>query len=205
MTRKNQLLKPPCAACSWTIFFAYLGVFAQAVWTIAFITDEARRTEHLKRVTSQMSLIYATESFAALKLGWCAMDGWTCMDVLIHHVPSIVAIFLGVALNLPGQWWLVAWIGCLTSLNEGLFIVISLGAQGWVAKGRRLYGFTIVTMLMLAESYSYIIQMMKYFQAGILGESFYFALATQPALGAIYYHADLSRLYIRRWKRTRTL
>jgi len=201
MARTGVLPRPPYPVISWCVLIAYTVIFAEALWMLTFLHEDVRRANHAQSVTCQMCVIYAVESVFALGPGWCAMEGWTCKNVLVHHGPYILAVCLGVLLGLYDRWWLVAWITCFTACNEGLLIVIALGAPEWVAKLRRIYGFTVILLLLLAECHSYLRAMSDYYAAGIFGDAFVAAVATQMVLGAMYYHYLLLGMYIRRWKK----
>ena len=99
----------------------------------------------------------------------------------------------------------------LTAANEALLIVEALEAPAWVGKARRLYGFSIILTLFLVEFGCYSAALLRAvaavqqpsfrlsqtFVCGVLGDAI--------VLGAVYYHGDLLRMYVRRWIRKKTI
>eukprot|EP00434_Breviolum_minutum_P044356 symbB.v1.2.039607.t2/scaffold6679.1/size16227/3 len=81
--------------------------------------------------------------------------GWTCSELIAHHVPYTFTVMLCFALNQQYKWTLPLMVVLLTPLNEGLFIINSLGAPGWVSKVRRFYGFLVIVFLILSEIHTW--------------------------------------------------
>jgi len=201
--KRDPLPKPPgpWAWLSWLILVAYTIIFFEGLWVSQLAPSE--RGPALKRKLPHLCFVYALESALALGPGWCAMDGWTCGQVMQHHLPYIVAVTIAISLDLLGDWSIMATITLLTAANEGVLILIAMGAPEWIAKLRRLYGFSIVALLLAAELGGFASHMAEYWHRG--REALLPALATQLMLGAIAYHGKLLRLYVRRWKKMKAL
>ncbi|CAE7373165.1 unnamed protein product [Symbiodinium natans] len=196
-------LQPPSHAwISWCILFAYLAVFFEGV---ALLVNDHYGPEILPRVSAaqfHLCSIYVLEVAIALGPGWCAMSpGWTSGELIAHHVPYTFTVMLCFALNQQHKWTLPLVVVLLTPLNEGLFIANSLGAPGWVAKVRRLYGFSVIVLLIGSEIRTW----MKVMQQHWADSALLMLLLDQLVLPAIYYHFKLLCMYVRRWRKTRSL
>lgn len=178
-------------------------VFIEGLY-VTFFSADGERARLLGSALPRLCLVYALEALLALGPGWCAMDGWTCREVLDHHVPYIVAVAIAKSAGLLAPWSATCCLTLLTSANEACLVLVALGAPEWLAKARRLYGFAIVLALAVSELAGYFARMVEYWRAG-LKDALVPALCTQPMLGAMAYHLDLLRLYFRRWQKTKTL
>ncbi|CAK9082689.1 unnamed protein product [Durusdinium trenchii] len=138
-------LQPPSHTwISWGVLFAYLAVFVEGVALLAG-NHGPEILPRLGAAQFHLCSIYVLEVAIALGPGWCAMSpGWTCGELIAHHVPYTFTVMLCFALNQQHKWILPLVVVLLTPLNEGLFIINSLGAPGWVSKVRRFYGFLII-------------------------------------------------------------
>ena len=224
---KNKLTQ----ASRWLslcVLSAYFFVFAEAIvvisgpvstltMTLTLTLDQAER-DFLIRVVHHLSAVYLLELALAAFAGVCTMaGGWTRLELLLHHGPYIVAVMM--VIHAPGQydpnrvehWWPAMATSLLTAANEALLIVEALEAPAWVGKARRLYGFSIILSLFLVEFGCYTASVLRAvavvqhasfhlsqkFVYGVLGDAI--------VLGAIYYHGDLLRMYVRRWMRKKTI
>eukprot|EP00931_Biecheleriopsis_adriatica_P117989 TRINITY_DN93459_c0_g1_i1.p1 TRINITY_DN93459_c0_g1~~TRINITY_DN93459_c0_g1_i1.p1 ORF type:complete len:256 (+),score=52.57 TRINITY_DN93459_c0_g1_i1:107-769(+) len=197
-------LQPPSHGwISWCILFAYLSVFIEGAMLMT--SADFGSMESISRLgTAQFHLcsIYVLEVAIALGPGWCAMSpGWTSAELMAHHVPYTFVVMVCFALNQQRRWMLPLTVVLLTSLNEGLFIVNSLGSPGWVAKARRAFGFSIIVALITTE----VITWWKMVRQHWADNSMFLLLLDQLVFPAIFYHFNLICMYIKRWKRTRSL
>ena len=195
-------LQPPSHAwISWCILLAYLAVFVEGVALLA----GSYGPEVLPRLSAaqfHLCSIYVLEVAIALGPGWCAMSpGWTCSELIAHHVPYTFTVMLCFALNQQYKWTLPLMVVLLTPLNEGLFIINSLGAPGWVSKVRRFYGFLVIVFLILSEIHTW----MKVMQQHWADNALVMLMLDQLVFPAIYYHFNLLVMYLKRWKKTRSL
>lgn len=131
--KRDPLPKPPgpWAWLSWLILVAYTIIFFEGLWVSQLVPSE--RGPALKRKLPHLCFVYALESALALGPGWCAMDGWTCGQVMQHHLPYIAAVTIAISLDLLGDWSTMATITLLTAANEGVLILIAMGAPEWIA------------------------------------------------------------------------
>mmetsp|Transcript_135670 Transcript_135670/g.377888 ORF Transcript_135670/g.377888 Transcript_135670/m.377888 type:complete len:211 (-) Transcript_135670:163-795(-) len=200
-----ELKPPPCTWISWGILLAYIAVFVEGlVLNVLHRTNGAIDMAGLGLAIFNLCSIYVIESVMAVGPGWCAMSpGWTCTELLQHHVPFVLAqalcFFGGHAVRWSGPMYLVI----LTALNEALFIVTSLGGPDWLPRLRRLFGFCIVFALMCSECRAMAMAMAVHWLRG--REAVGNAAADAVVSAAIYYHANLVRFYIKRWRKTRAL
>eukprot|EP00927_Polykrikos_kofoidii_P020008 TRINITY_DN19414_c0_g1_i1.p1 TRINITY_DN19414_c0_g1~~TRINITY_DN19414_c0_g1_i1.p1 ORF type:complete len:237 (-),score=45.65 TRINITY_DN19414_c0_g1_i1:137-802(-) len=192
--RSEFLPPPPWRGVSWVVMFAYLWTFVEALDVSSRSLDFSR----LATTTYHLCGIYAAEVILAIGPGCCAMKGWTRGDVLVHHAPYLVVVTAGFATGTWKDWTLALRISLLTSANEGLLVAIALGAPAWIAKMRRIYGFTIVACLLIAEILNYVVFLS---QATDTTE----ILLSQCILPAAWYHGNLMQAYIERWKRTKSI
>jgi len=199
-------LEPPSHSwISWCILLAYLAVFAEGV--ALFCRSDYSDDFFTRMGYAQFHLctIYVLEVAMALGPGWCAMSpGWTCGELMAHHVPYTIAIILCFGLGQQIKWALVLQVVLLTPLNEGLFIVNSLGAPGWVSKVRRVFGFGVIVALMIAEIIAWGRSLRIRLSIGTQHEMT-LVFVELIVLPAVYYHFNLICMYVKRWRKTRSL
>lgn len=205
-SQRKPLQRPPHVWISWLVMAAYAAIFVQSV--ALFLGDAVNGvwTRQVFRVVHQMWGIYAFETLLAVGPGWCSMSGWTALDVIIHHVPYIAATALAEGMKYTSPWIDAFAISTLTALNEGLLVAISFGVPHWVAKTRRLYGFTIIILLAFYELKSWFLKMLYHWHAGMHNINFlYFLVIDQIVLAGFAYHVSLIKLYIHGWRKRGTL
>lgn len=197
--------KPPYAWMMWAMMLAYFAVFAEAVrmcfhpggLSLPLSQDGAPLTG-----TWYLTWIYGIEALLAVGPGWCAMPGWSRTDVLIHHVPYMMAIFLADYFRCSERWSAPMAISIFTAANEGMFVAHALGAPEWLSKARRLFGFSIVLALLCTETWAYLNVLSFHWTRGSRPIE---ALPEQLVLPAIWYHSSLLLMYIKRWTKKRCL
>jgi len=210
-----ELAAPPHPIISWGILCLYAVVAIEGAmlclgypWQTAFSVEEyfagADTFASVKAAQTHLCGIYVLESLLALGPGWCAMSpGWTLFELLIHHVPYVGAVLIAFSGSHAERWTAPMAVVMLTPANEGMFIAAQLGAPDWVAKFRRLFGFTGISLLWMCETWTLFRNLAIHWRNG--WPAAISAVLDQIAWGGIYYHALLLRLYIRRWKKTRSL
>lgn len=209
-----ELPPPPHVAITWIVFGLYVAVAIEGgvlcwkyPWHSAFSVEDffpgASTFEAVKAAQMHICGIYLIESLLAIGPGWCAMSpGWTLFELLVHHVPYVSAV--AVAFCGPVERWTAPMaVVMLTPANEGMFIAQCLGAPAGLAKFRRLFGFSVVSLLFIVETWTIFRNLGIHWKIG--GPAAIDAVLDQIAWGGIYYHALLLRLYIKRWMRTRSL
>jgi len=160
--------------------------------------------DRVRTAQFHLCLIYAVELAMALGPCWCAMSpGWTQFDLLIHHAPYVGAVSLCFFGGHAQRWTAPMVMVLLTPSNEGMFIATALGAPDWINKFRRVFGFCGITALWCTESWIMLRNHIVHYQIG--RDAMWPTLIDQICWGGIYYHFLLLRMYIRRWKKTRTL
>ena len=130
---------------------------------------------------------------------------WTVGELLFHHMPFAVTVFLAFWLLEDDQlsyWIRPLAISLLTALNEASLIGVSLGAPKWVVKARRLYGFGIVLFLAFAE----LVGIVQATWAAVLQgkASPPLLLITALVTCAFGYHIDLLARYISSWRKPKS-
>jgi len=213
--QRVELAAPPHPAISWVILVLYAIVaiegatlVARYPWQTAFSIQNFYAGDDIftatKSAQTHLCGIYVLESLLALGPGWCAMSpGWTLFDLLIHHVPYVCAVSIAFSGAHAERWTAPMAVVMLTPANEGMFIAAQLGAPDGLQKFRRLFGFTGVSLLWFCETLTLFRNLAIHYSVG--RPAIISALLDQIAWGGIYYHALLLHLYIRRWKKTRTL
>jgi hypothetical protein len=194
---RGELPAPPFRLMSWAIMFAYFATMLEAI----VLCSKELDADALFRTTYHLCGIYTAEVIMAVGPGWCAMKGWRCSDVLVHHVPYLTAIALGMSTGCWERWTVALRASLLTAANEGMLVAVALGAPDWFSKVRRLYGFGIVAFLVVIETWNYMTVMFEHYMNG----SRLAALPDQWILPAVYYHVVLIKAYIRRWKKTKCI
>lgn len=214
---RQELPPPPLAWISWAVLFAYVSVGIEgAVAICRFPWHTAVSVEHfypgdeaflaVQSGQLHLCLVYAFEALMALGPGYCAMSpGWTKFELFVHHVPYIAAVGLAYFCGHSSRWTAPLCCVLLTPANEGLFIAQSLGAPDWLAKARRLYGFMGISILFSCETMTVFRNMFLHHQAGWTSMSIKNCLIDQICWGGISYHFMLLQLYIKRWRKTRSL
>jgi len=214
---RKELPSPPYVWISWLILAAYFFVAIEgALACVSYPWHKATSaSEHFpgdevygKVVSAQLHLciLYLVESALAAGPGWCAMaPGWTRSELLAHHVPYVAAVAIAFLFGCAPRWVAPMCAVLLTPVNEGLFIVQSLGGPEWLAKVRRVYGFCVVAFVLSCETMVILRNTWMHWRG-----DWTWAVAIQTSLdqiawGATHYHLKLLRLYIRRWKKTRSL
>mmetsp|Transcript_77401 Transcript_77401/g.146013 ORF Transcript_77401/g.146013 Transcript_77401/m.146013 type:complete len:226 (+) Transcript_77401:108-785(+) len=204
-SERRLLQSPPHAWISWLVMAAYVAIFVQSV--ILYLGDAVNGvwTRQVYGVVHQMWGIYAFEVVLAVGPGWCCMSGWAALDVIIHHVPYIAATALAEGMKHTAPWIDAFAISTLTALNEGLLVAISLGVPDGVAKIRRLYGFSIISLLAFYELKSWFFQMLYHWHTGVNDKFDLLCLLVvdQIVLAGLAYHISLVQLYIRGWRKRR--
>mmetsp|Transcript_46082 Transcript_46082/g.121751 ORF Transcript_46082/g.121751 Transcript_46082/m.121751 type:complete len:212 (-) Transcript_46082:81-716(-) len=199
-----ELVAPPHAWISWGVLISYAVVFAEGVVLNVLFLGDGATLERVGHAQLQLCGIYLLESAMAVALGWCAMSpGWTCSELLQHHVPYVLATALCFFGGHAHRWLPPLLVVLLTPLNEGLFIVHALGAPDWVSRLRRAFGFSIVASLLLVETITFFRNSGQNWERGNAGLKDF--LVDNLVWGGIYYHALLLKLYIRRWRKTGSL
>lgn len=199
-------LQPPSHAwISWAVFLAYLAVFVEGLVLNLFAgADAAGLMARVASAQFHLCTIYVLETVMAIGPGWCAMSpGWTCSELLQHHVPYTAATALAFTGGHAERWTSPMMVVLLTALNEALFIANGLGGPGWLAKARRLFGFGVVAALLCTETATLMRNTARHVALG--SDGVWPAAVDQLVWGGIYYHALLLRMYIRRWTKKRTL
>ena len=203
-----RLQRPPFVSLSVLVFAAYSAIFVEALACAADNVAGVQPNEQLLQTLHHLCAIYAFEILLAALCGWCVMaGGWTLSEIAIHHGLYVLAVMLN--LQIPGAT--VAWadalvVSLLTAANEAALVLVASGAPKWFASCRRLYGFSIVLLLLLAELRCYVravhdlLASSESLSALLFGRSPE-VLATNMPLLAICYHADLLRIYCKRWIR----
>jgi hypothetical protein len=212
---REELQAPPYTWISWLVLLSYalatlegVWVFVNYPWSQALfdMKVDALTIERVKRAQIHLCCIYFFEVLLAVGPKWCAMSpGWTQGELLIHHALYIAADVLCFVGGHETRWTAPMAMVSLTPLNEGLFIACSLGFPAWLQKFRRLYGFAGILALWLCETYIFFGNQFMHWRGGWSATSAFNSLVDQCVLGGIYYHALLLHLYIRRWRKTRTL
>mmetsp|Transcript_12237 Transcript_12237/g.23761 ORF Transcript_12237/g.23761 Transcript_12237/m.23761 type:complete len:212 (+) Transcript_12237:50-685(+) len=200
-------LQPPVYVwMSWTVLICYTIVFLSGVG----VSYSAFRDGFIDRSVMcplQMFLcsVYMVEIGLAVGFGMCAMSpGWTCSELLQHHLPYVLATLLAISRGHEVRWLWPMRVSLLTALNEALFIVNCLGAPQVVNKVRRTFGFCIVTALLCSESRAYLEAMVSHWGQG-RNFSWEAVLVDNLAWGGIFYHVMLLKFYYKRWCRTKEL
>lgn len=204
---RQDLPPPPWKWLSWLVFLLYIGVFTEAVRLFLrqrfSILDDDEDVSRVFRGLGVLSSIYLLEVIAAVGPGWCCMSpGWSQHDVLQHHLPFLACVSALFALGLPVLWVSAMRVVLFTALNEGLFIAASLGAPEWIGKVRRIFAFTVITILLIAET-TCIFKNVAFHWARP-GELHLVAFQNLGWLAAAY-HGELLRVYIRRWQKNGTI
>jgi len=209
-----ELPPPPYTWISLGIFSCYMmsaleGAFvlARHPWLADLSMSMAKDDATFDRVTAaqcHLCCIYLVEAALAIGPGWCAMSpGWTLFDLLIHHVPYIGAVLLAFFGGHAHRWTPPMAVVLMTPANEGMFIATALGAPECISKIRRLFGFVGITLLWTIECWTLGRNLLLHWGSG--QEASHLALVDLIALGGIWYHALLIRMYIKRWRKTRRL
>ena len=207
----TQLLKrPPHISLSILIFAVYAFIFFEALGTAADrLSGAAQPSDMLIRSLHHLCGIYTIELLLAACCRWCVMaGGWTLSEIGTHHGLYVVAVLLNLQMPAATATWADALIvSLLTAANEAGLVLVASGAPKWFASCRRLYGFSIVLLLLFAELRCYV-RAMRLLLAG--GSSSWATLllhrraemvVTNLPLLAVCYHADLLRIYCKRWSR----
>mmetsp|Transcript_66317 Transcript_66317/g.194491 ORF Transcript_66317/g.194491 Transcript_66317/m.194491 type:complete len:215 (+) Transcript_66317:77-721(+) len=207
MGDRVELVAPPHVWISWGVLLSYAVVFVEGV-TLSSLhwisSDASAELERVGRAQFHLCAVYMLEAVLAVGPGWCAMSpGWTCSELLMHHVPYAMATALAFFGGHAHRWIAPMLVVLLTPLNEGLFIVHGLGAPEWTSQFRRLFGFCIVAILLLVETAQFFRNSAMNWERGSAGLPDF--LIDNLVWGGIYYHALLLKLYLRRWKKTGSL
>ena len=207
-----HVIPQPATLVSSLVMAAYCVVFVEAVWLCChWTTDpagwEGGRQPGLRPAAIRLCCIYMFEVAMALGAGRCAMAGWTRFDILVHHVPYATAVLF--CIFLPGdhvpRWAPAMLASLLTAANEALLVFIAMRDSALVGKLRRLYGFSIVLLLVLCEFRCYVMAMHEHVSLGSAAHGCPAICCDQLALGAVAYHTDLLSQYIRRWRKHKAL
>mmetsp|Transcript_14482 Transcript_14482/g.36643 ORF Transcript_14482/g.36643 Transcript_14482/m.36643 type:complete len:222 (-) Transcript_14482:82-747(-) len=210
-----ELPPPPYAWISWLVLLSYIAcavegaiVFCTYPWHLALSLQnfDAGPSVFADVKSGQFHLccIYIIELLMAFGPGWCAMSpGWTRFELLVHHAPYVSAVCLAFFGGHAERWTAPMTLVLLTPANEGMFIAQSLGAPDWLAKVRRLFGFCAICLLWACETWVLLRNSVSHWQMG--RDSLPSAMADQVTWGGSYYHLMLLRMYVKRWKKTRTL
>merc|ERR1719203_1537529 len=91
------------------------------------------------------------------------------MELVQHHVPYSMATGIAFFFHHAERWSAPMYIVLLTALNEALFVAGSLGWPAWLAKVRRLFGFSIILLLLCCESTTYLRAMLTHWSLGRAG------------------------------------
>ena len=207
----SRVLAPASIPVSVALWFAYSMCFFEAM---AIVPDVLRfgavgeLQAPLIAAVHHLSFVYTLELLLAA-CGICAMaGGWVCSELVLHHLPYAVAVTWCCACAAHAERWAPALaISLLTSANEGMLIAERMSPT--LAQARRVYGFCVISALALAEMRCYCAAMVASFTAP--ADYFLSALwwadtaGGSLALGAIWYHAQLLRMYVRRWAKKRSL
>jgi len=178
-------------------------------WQSALALERPRKLEpdaFLRIWSGQLHLcgIYGFEILLAVSRGWCAMSpGWTVSELIAHHLPYCMAVAFAFLCGHAERWSSPMAMVLLTPLNEGLFIATGLGAPAGLQKIRRLFGFFAILSLFTCELWNMVTKTYQHYQIG--QEALTLFLSDQIVWFGIYYHADLLRMYIKRWGRKRSL
>jgi len=157
----------------------------------------------LDRVRSgqlHLCAIYVVEVLLALGPGWCAMSpGWTVSELVAHHVPYVLAVAFAFAFGHAERWSAPMAFVLLTPCNEGLFIATGLGAPAFLHKVRRLYGFSCILGLFTCELWNMLRNDYIHWEMG--SAAWIPLLSDQIVWFGIYYHGQLLRMYLKRWRK----
>merc|ERR1719424_1311550 len=115
----------------------------------------------------------------------------------MHRVPLIV-FFVALEYGVPDWqkiWGVAGHVAVLTSGNEALMVITSLGGPDWISKMRRLYSFGIVSALFTTEIHGYMISMIGHWTSQVCMVSqracIVSYLSQQSALAMIVCHFQL--------------
>ena len=206
-----MLLKPAPAAVSWVQLAAYLSVFVGSLMLVpGAASADAQWYDDLATAAKAMCAIYCIDVAFAWSTGTCAMaGGWTLAELTLHHLPYVLAVLL--VLHAPGahlaRWSTALLLSVLTSGNEASFCAVALGAPHWFERARHVYAFSLISLLLAAETLSYARAVLvaldgvwtEWYAASIrgVGAALVELVATQLMLGAIYFHVGLVKAYLR--------
>ena len=185
-----SILKPAPRWLSVLLVVAYSAVFSAGV-RVAFASGVHAGTPPLRLALHALCTVYAVELLLSLQ-NLCAMaGGWTFRELLFHHGLYIAGV--QVLIINDDRWAPALAVSLLTAANEAALIAEALGAPPAIAALRRLYGFSIVSVLAATEVRCYV----------AVATAAPRLVATHAPLLAIGFHLDLLRMYVRRWARTR--
>jgi len=211
---RQELPAPPYVAITWTVLFCYIAVGLEGAFValqhpwlgdLSFNMVKTVEDENRVRIAQiHICLVYVLEVLLAVGPRWCAMSpGWTCGELMQHHVPYVVAVGFAIRGGHLHRWTSAMTCVLLTPANEGLFIVGALGAPKSVEKLRRLIGFLGIFALCSVESWTLLRNQINHWHQG--SDAIALALADLIPLVGIAYHLMLLRMYLGRWRKTRCL